>query len=185
MTDENSSNYYSPVDINRMIDGLSNAEFLILERASVKYSKKYGLDSRDLLHEAFVRALDGRRKCPLDVKITAFLVMSMKSVAWDLYQKDLPERSAQGLIRDYKDDKTFELMRDERTPESAIISKDILEKLIKSCEKNENAYLVIQARQEVKSKEYILSLLGNDIKKYSSALRYIRRCYNSLIKERE
>ena len=63
--------------------------------------------------------------------------------------------------------------------------KELMERIAKLCESNENAYLVIIGKMEGLSKSEILELLDEDEKKYNSAIRLIRRHYDSIIKELE
>lgn len=53
-----------------------------------------GLEWQDLLHEAFIRMLDGRRRWPRDVPFVAFMAQTMRSIASETRQADMVEFGA-------------------------------------------------------------------------------------------
>ena len=173
--------HYSLEEMRKAVGALSKGEMLNLYGMSSDIAIRYKLDPRDLLNEAFVRALDGRRKCPKNVNIVAFLFWTMKSIVSSKAKsnKKHPHISATSQA-DNGEEKDDFLFRDDRSPESATISADILNRLVHACEENENAYFVVEALLEDQSRDDILELLDGDVKKLNSARRYIRRKYNEL-----
>jgi DNA-directed RNA polymerase specialized sigma24 family protein len=70
-------------EIEKSIRGLPPAGWVRLRTIAVIYSRTGRLDGEDLLQEAFARALDGSRKCPVNVAIVKFLAEVMRSLASD------------------------------------------------------------------------------------------------------
>jgi DNA-directed RNA polymerase specialized sigma24 family protein len=72
----------SRAEVADAIRSLSPAQWLRLKKVANLYSY-FGrlMEAEDLLQEAFRRALDGARNCPVDVDIVRFLVKAMQSIA--------------------------------------------------------------------------------------------------------
>lgn len=77
----------TPDEIRSEIQGLSGAGWLRLRKVAQIHAGPKQLEPEDLLHEAFVRALDGRRKCPTNVDLIRFLAESMRSISDAEWQK--------------------------------------------------------------------------------------------------
>lgn len=72
-----------PAEISAAVSELSEADKSRLRRVAQAYSRNRPIEAEDLLHEAFVRSLDGSRKCPRDVDVVRFLAEAMRSIASD------------------------------------------------------------------------------------------------------
>jgi len=70
-------------EIEKAIRGLQPAGWVRLRKIAVIYSRSRRPDDEDLLQEAFARALNGSRKCPVHVDIVKFLAEVMRSLASD------------------------------------------------------------------------------------------------------
>lgn len=77
------SSTLSREEIEEAIRSLPPAGWLRLRKIAVVYSRGGRLDDEDLLQEAFARALDGSRNCPVQVDIVKFLAEVMHSIASD------------------------------------------------------------------------------------------------------
>jgi len=77
----------SPDELGDAIRCLRTAAWIRLTKASRYFSRLCGLLPTDLLQEAFVRALDGRRRCPSTVDVVKFLTDVMRSIASDTVKK--------------------------------------------------------------------------------------------------
>lgn len=73
----------SRVEIETAIRGLPPAGWVRLRKIAGIYSRTHRLDGEDLLQEAFARALEGSRKCPVNVDIVKFLAEVIRSLASD------------------------------------------------------------------------------------------------------
>ena len=83
----NSAEIRTPDEIDRAIRDLSGADWTRLGRVAARYARNGLFKPDDLLQEAFCRALDGSRKCPVHVDPVRFLAEVMRSVADGELQK--------------------------------------------------------------------------------------------------
>lgn len=67
-------------DIAKAVRELTPAEWIKLRKSAAFWATGRPIGAKDLLQEAFARAMDGRT-CPADVEIVKFLAQTMRSVA--------------------------------------------------------------------------------------------------------
>jgi hypothetical protein len=72
--------HYSPVEIGMMLGSLTDADRQRLFASSRYLARDHHILAADLRQEAFVRALDGRRKCQRSWNVTDFLLGIMRSL---------------------------------------------------------------------------------------------------------
>jgi RNA polymerase sigma-70 factor (ECF subfamily) len=68
-------------DVASAIGALTPPQLIRLRQLADVYARAHGVEPEDLLQEAYIRALDGSRQCPVDVEILPFLAATMKSIA--------------------------------------------------------------------------------------------------------
>ncbi|MCW6509873.1 hypothetical protein [Lichenifustis flavocetrariae] len=68
-------------EVRVAIEHLGPADMLRLAKAAAHFEYRNGRLARDLRQEAFVRVLDGRRKCPRNVNLALSLSNVMRSIA--------------------------------------------------------------------------------------------------------
>jgi hypothetical protein len=68
-------------EIETAIQSLADAQWIRLRKAAEYFAWVYDIEAKDLLQEAFCRALAGDRKCPKHVGVVKFLVEAMRSIA--------------------------------------------------------------------------------------------------------
>jgi len=78
--DRAADSYYTPAEIGVMLGTLPNADRQRLIASSGYLARDRHILAADLRQEAFVRALDGRRKCQRSWNVTDFLVGIMRSL---------------------------------------------------------------------------------------------------------
>lgn len=78
--DRAADSHYTPAEIGVMLGTLSNADRQRLVASSRYLAHDRHILAADLRQEAFVRALDGRRKCQRSWNVTDFLVGIMRSL---------------------------------------------------------------------------------------------------------
>ncbi|WP_295561492.1 hypothetical protein [uncultured Sphingomonas sp.] len=78
--DRAADSHYTPAEIGVMLGTLSNADRQRLVASSRYLAHDRHILAADLRQEAFVRALDGRRKCQRGWNVTDFLVGIMRSL---------------------------------------------------------------------------------------------------------
>ena len=74
-------------EIGAAFDGLSPDDKLKLSAIEAIKRRGTGLGAGELLHEAVCRALTGSRKCPRHIPFMAFLVETMRSIAYHARKK--------------------------------------------------------------------------------------------------
>lgn len=67
-------------DLAEAIRALTAADWIRLNKAATFYAAGRPISPKDLLQEAFARAMDGRQ-CPTDVTVVKFLAEAMRSIA--------------------------------------------------------------------------------------------------------
>jgi DNA-directed RNA polymerase specialized sigma24 family protein len=70
----------SRAELSAAIEKFSGLDWLRLKKAAVRFCGT-GADWEDLQNEALVRALDGRRKCPKNLRVVTFLGNVIRSIA--------------------------------------------------------------------------------------------------------
>src|ERR1700730_4104404 len=128
-------------EIGPAFDGLSRDDKLKLYAIETILRGGTGFGKGDLLREAICRALEGDRKCPRDVSFMAFVVMTMKGIAWHARKKsrltvaatDPPEPAA----ADTPDAAIAP------SPEDALVAASVLRDIHGEVEDDEEATMVL------------------------------------------
>lgn len=71
----------SPEEIGKAVEALTQPEKGYLMKRAKIHALGTDIDPKDLISEAILRTIDGRRKCPDDVRIVTFLANVIKSIA--------------------------------------------------------------------------------------------------------
>ncbi len=71
---------YSVVEVSQMLDALTEPDWRRLVRSSYYLAQGHRILAADLRQEAFVRSLDGRRRCRRSYDIVNFLIGIMRSL---------------------------------------------------------------------------------------------------------
>lgn len=79
-TQLSAAKYRSPAEIHAMLKALTDAEIRRLETKSQYLAHDQLILAADLRQEAFVRVLDGRRRCRVDVDLVDVLIGIMRSM---------------------------------------------------------------------------------------------------------
>lgn len=87
--DRAADRHYTPAEIGVMLGTLSNADRQRLVASSRYLAHDRHILAADLRQEAFVRALEGRRKCQRGWNVTDFLVGIMRSLTWADREADI------------------------------------------------------------------------------------------------
>ncbi len=80
---ESPAETYTAAEIREAVKTLTAQHKTALVKLAKAYAMKTSFGREDLLHEAYMRVLDGRRKWPRSVAVVPFLAGVMKSIAWD------------------------------------------------------------------------------------------------------
>ena len=79
--------YLDAAEIGAAFDGLSPEDKLKLGAIETIMRRGTGLEVGELVHEAVGRALTGRRNCPRNIPFMAFMVETMRSIAYHARRK--------------------------------------------------------------------------------------------------
>jgi DNA-directed RNA polymerase specialized sigma24 family protein len=90
---ESAAETYTAAEILEAVKTLTAQHKTALVKLARAYAMKTSFGHEDLLHEAYMRVLDGRREWPRSVAVVPFLAGVMKSIAWDWQA----ERQAEGI----------------------------------------------------------------------------------------
>jgi DNA-directed RNA polymerase specialized sigma24 family protein len=106
------------------IDSLSAAEKLRLLDIEKVYLRGTGFSPKELLHDAMCRAIVGDRKCPRDLVFIAFLVQTMRGIAYHERKKRRREPPLPSAPRSEGEDDGGQVAADELNPEEHLIEQE-------------------------------------------------------------
>lgn len=188
---DSSRESFSFSDVKEKIETLSSPELRKLEKYAHILAFGLFMNAQDLLQEAFVRVLDGRRKFykDIDLDTVGFIGGIMKSLTDNEIKKRLrnPIHIAQ-MSEDFSDDGVdtdiFQGSHDLDTPENLLIASRSVEKILNSFDDNPNAQMILMAKMDgINTPQEIQEFCEINEIQYSSALRAIRRKRDQLINE--
>jgi len=177
-------------EIADAIRSLTPAQCLRLKKVANVYSY-FGrlMEADELLQEAFRRALDGARNCPVDVDIVRFLVKVMQSIANSEYKGAKRRPRSVPLLAPGEPD-TREVDPEDPTPNAeerlaadGDSNDDRKEKIIDLFADDTEAQVIVEGMMEGVRGEDLRALTDLDPMAYQSKRRLIRRRIEKLIKE--
>ena len=80
------SDFLTPDDVVAGVEALSDDDKLKLIKIEGAFLARSGRQKNELLHEALARTFLGKRNCPRDVPVIAFVIETMKSIAHHDYK---------------------------------------------------------------------------------------------------
>jgi RNA polymerase sigma-70 factor (ECF subfamily) len=111
-------------EIEQAIRSLPDAGMVRLRKAATGFCRGTTRDPRDLLQEAFERALDGRRKCPASIGVVRFLAETMHSIATDETKKRARHRELQTVALFTEDGLAHDPPDPEPNAEEALVGEE-------------------------------------------------------------
>ncbi len=169
----------TPDEIAHAIQDLPEADWTRLHKVAAAYARNRPIEPDDLLQEAFCRALDGRRNCPVRVDAVRFLAEAMRSIADGQLQK----REAQARLVpianhgggetafDPPDPALDPEQRAENAEEAAVVKASLLSLF----GDDEVAQVILEGIMEGMKGEELQELTELDNTAYQSKCRLIRR----------
>lgn len=183
----------SRAEIADAIRSLTPAQWLRLKKVANLYSY-FGrlIEADELLQEAFRRALDGDRKCPVDVDVVRFLAEAMRSIAHTEYKgaKRGP-RHIPVLAPGEPDPRAMDLKDPTPNAEEQLAAEedanddDRKQRIIDLFASDTEAQVIVEGMMEGVRGEDLRALTDLDPTAYQSKRRLIRRRIEKLIKERK
>ena len=140
------------------------------------------VDGRDLLHEAIVRMLEGKRPWPRDVPLIAFLLETMRSIASDHWRRQeaavvVPESEAHANLE--RGVSAVAIAVDKSTdPEASATAADALARIEEMFKGDDDALAVIDGMVSGNSPGEIQKENTMNETRYATTKRRIRRGLN-------
>lgn len=164
---------HTPEEMCAIIDALSKEDMDRLMLCALRLANSLeGTEARDLLHQAFIAATIGDRRCPKDVNPIAFLCNAMKSNLFNLRRKSKQTESVTGQEDDLDE-------ANEENPELWLQRMETLKSVITQMQDvfgdDERPMLVFEGRADGMTREEIREMLGLDWTQYESLEKKIRR----------
>jgi DNA-directed RNA polymerase specialized sigma24 family protein len=100
---ESPAETYTAAEIAEAIRTLAAPQKTALVKLAKAYAMKTGFGHEDLLQEALMRVLDGRRDWPRSVAAVPFLAGVMRSIAWDWRAECHVDHGEAGDVAAYDD----------------------------------------------------------------------------------
>lgn len=169
------SRHLSPGELQSFIETMSDLDRARLTAVAARLARTADWTTpQDLLQSAFLAAISGDRKCPVDVKPLKFLMGAMRSNLDNERGKD-----SRMDVTDLEDDQNQHLVVDLETPERLQERLDSILELKHALSKefgdDDRPYFVIEGRMEGLSRPEIRDLLGMQQTEFESFERRLRR----------
>ena len=160
----------SRAEIDNAIKFLTAAEKTKIMKIAAQYAPMTPYGDEDLLQEAKLRAIDGRRKWPRGLPATTFFMWVMRSIAWEWKRKDDP------LDED---------IGDKGAGERTLLNRIYAMEIIKAFDDDPIAQNILVARMKGARGEELRKLSGLSPKDYESKIKNIRRRIEKLLAEKK
>ena len=175
----NSAALRTPDEIACAIQDLSDADWTRLGKVAALYARNRAIKPDDLLQEAFRRALDGSRNCPVHVDPVRFLAEAMRSIADGELQKSKAQPRLVPIANHGGDETTVDPPDPALDPEqhagSAEQAAAMKACLLSLFGDDEIAQVILEGMMEGIEGEELRELTDLDNTAYQSKRRLIRR----------
>ena len=183
---------YTPDEIKAALAGLSKAEMGRLIEMSEVLAKRCRLSGDDLLHEAFCRALEGRRRCDRGTSIVGFLWGVMRSLASEEVEAIKGNRRpvlVSELVKDGDRDAGQDVLSiGARLADDAMVSRihdsAVLEKIEALVKGDDQLAMLVEGLKDNLRGEALQELLGVDVKGLAALRKRLKRSLTSIDPER-
>lgn len=167
--------HLSTDEIHDAISELSDADWHRLRRVADTYAWSRAIEAKDLLHEVFVRALDGRRNCPRNVDVVRFLAEAMRSIASseEKARQRQPEMDAETEPEDEQ----------QPTVEDTCVEVQRRSTIVAMFEDDDVAQVLVEGIMEGMEGEDLRALTELNKTEFNSKRRKIRRRINNHLKK--
>lgn len=169
---------YLSVDAFRnAVEALSDSDWIRLRLNSIAYGVTgvHGfpvLEPENLLHEAFVRALEGRRRCPENVDVVFFITEVMRSIRSSAF-KSVSRRNLTLVSSDRIIETEVNSSIQVNSASLMLDLKSHIGRELSDCD-NDQIYLILEAMIEQMTMSEIMELTGlsaQELKKRRDAIR--------------
>lgn len=173
---------YTPEEMCAIIDSLSKDDMRRLALYAARFANTLpGIDPKDLLHHALLKASLGERRCPRSTAPITFLGNVMRSELSNLRRKSKQTEPIGDQELDFEE-------VDDDSPEAWAERMDNLKHAMEEVQRafgdDTRPMVVFEGRAEGLSRDEIRELLDLDPVAYESLERKIRRFMNKKLSER-
>lgn len=161
---------------------------LRLRKVSWYYASRHPIEAEDLLQEAIARALDGSRKCPVNVSVVKFLAEAMRSIAHGESEKS-ENRAVTLSLAGIIDEKDEARNHPDMSPsiEETMIEEEnaavLHDSILSLFEEGTPARDMVEGMMDDWSAEELREVMGLDKTAYASMRKLIRRRLNKAYPE--
>ena len=152
----------SRAEIDNAIKLLTAAEKTKIIKIAAEYAKMTPYEAKDLYQEAWLRAIDGRRKWPRGLPATKFFWGVMRSIAWEWKRNP--------LNKDIEDN-----IEDPTAGERKLLDRNHVMEIIEAFDDDPIAQKIVVAMMKGARGEELLKLSGLSPTDYESKRKKIQR----------
>ncbi len=163
----------SAAEMQASLGKLTDVDFKRLDLIALVHTKGRRIAAEELLQEAFVRALEGKRRCPRNIGVVKFLEGVMRSL-WSGLAKGAKGRPAVPLTAT-GDDKTIEIADPSPPQDRALAATQLWAAVLTLFADDPLAQRIVQATAEGFEGKELWSMLDIDETTYESTRRKILR----------
>jgi DNA-directed RNA polymerase specialized sigma24 family protein len=168
--------HLAPEEVLKALEVFSAEDKLRLKLIERRRRSGTDFGEGELYHEALCLTLIGRRKCPIDVPLIAFLAKTMQNLAYHRRAKLKRERkNAKSNAEDIQD---LQVLTDQHNPELSLIEQEDTNTVtaIYGClDGDEEAQFVVMALADGKRGKELRDEIGIDQAAYDYAMRRIKK----------
>jgi DNA-directed RNA polymerase specialized sigma24 family protein len=176
-TEPQDTKHLAPEEVLERLESFSADDKIRLRLIERRRCAGTDFQQGQLYSEAVCRALIGKRKCPVDVPLIAFLAQTMRSLA---SHRRTQMKREQSLTKVSRSGEVVELQvaTSQHNPEAALIEQedtDIVAAIYGCLEGDDEAQLVIMAIADGKKGKELRDEIGIDQASYDYAMRRIKK----------
>lgn len=175
LSKETEDEYFTILEIQRLIKDLSPADILRLGKIAKKYARNCLMDSDEILNESIIVIASGSRNFPRDVSLLAFLAGTMKSISSNERRKI----SKNFTPKDDQDNDFISNIADTNISiEDEATAKKEIEHIYDLFKDDEDVTFILMAKYDGLKPDEICETAGWDRTKYNSVQKRLRRGLN-------
>jgi len=177
----NKANMLSSEEIRAVIENLNDSDWIRLVKLSRIHALRKshhmgGFEPEGLLQEAFLRALNGQRKCRSDLDFIQFMSGAMRSIANSSLKT---QKKSNTVVVDFQSTQPGSGSLQIEDEESKLVRRNHFEvlysRLLELFESDELAQVIIEGDIEGLSKDELMELTQLDPTSFASKRKAIRR----------
>jgi DNA-directed RNA polymerase specialized sigma24 family protein len=169
--------HFAPEEVLETLESMSAQDKIRLRLIERRRCGGTDFPEGHLYSEAVCLALFGKRKCPRDVPVIAFLLQTMRSLA-SHRRTQLKQQKSTRKTRHSGDASELQIPTDQHNPEMALIEQedtDTVTAIYECLAGDDEAQLVIMAIADGKKGKELRDEIGIDQAAYDYAMRRIRK----------